>query len=38
MDLDPVKENIGDSPTDAIFVELEGGGPADAGGSRLGPE
>jgi quercetin dioxygenase-like cupin family protein len=31
-------ENIGDSPTHAIFVELKGGGPADGGGARLGPE
>ena len=31
-------ENIGDSPTHAIFVELKGGGPADADGARLGPE
>jgi hypothetical protein len=30
-------ENVGDSPTHAIFVELKGG-PADAGGEHLGPE
>jgi beta-alanine degradation protein BauB len=31
-------ENIGDRPTHALFVELEGGGPADPRTEHLGPE
>lgn len=31
-------ENIGDTPTHTMFVELKGGGTADPGAGRLGPE
>lgn len=30
-------ENIGDTPSHAVFVELKEGGPADESGAHLGP-